>query len=434
MSHHQRDQYAKNDDLSGTKDHALIYIEDLLCGVPPTPPKRSIFRVRHLMRKANEKAYEPEILVVGPYHYGSDKFKYMEEQKMRYVQRLLKRRNEGSVDRYMPILREMEQRARDCYAETIDLSHEKFLAMMLIDGCFLVELFRKFRMEELRDEDDPLMEADWIRCCLQRDLLLLENQIPFFVLNELYDLTKGPKEPSELINVATWYFDFRPRDLSQNATLRRTLRESKHLLHLMHACWTSGLPSRPSRTQMTEENFAFVSSITELRESGVRLKAVQGQGRHEMDIKFNNGILEIPVFTVQDHTESRLRNLIAYEQHRQGGDVNYFTDYVTFMDCLINSSKDVERLCRKGITKNYLGDNEVVAQMFNKMGDYITLSNFYYFDIFKNVNAHCKRKTNGWMAKLRREHLNSPWALLSISAATMLLLLTAAQTVFTIIK
>ncbi|XP_010023720.2 UPF0481 protein At3g47200-like [Eucalyptus grandis] len=431
MSNHQLNQYARNNGRSGIQDHALIYIEDMLCGVPPTLPEHSIFRVRPQLRRVNNKAYEPEILVVGPHHYGNDKFKSMEEQKMRYVQQLLQRRKEESIDRYMPTLRELEQLVRNCYAETINLSQEKFLAMMFIDGCFIVELFRKYNMEKLRNKDGPLMEADWIRYCLQRDLLLLENQLPLFFLNKLYDLTKRSDEPRELIDIATTYFDFKLGDSGQCPTLR----ESKHLLHLMHTCWTSGLPNVPrlsGRAPPTKEKLMFMSSATELRESGVKLRAVRG--RHMKDIRFENGKLEIPVLIVQDHTESQFRNLIAYEQHRQGGGISYFTDYVTLMDCLINSSKDVEVLRRAGIIKNYLGDDEVIAQMFNRMGDYVTLPNFYYSEIFKTVNAYCNKRRNVWMAKLRREYFHSPWAFLSVLAAIVLLLLAAAQTVFTILS
>ncbi|KAF8015759.1 hypothetical protein BT93_H1328 [Corymbia citriodora subsp. variegata] len=301
--------------------------------------------------------------------------------------------------------------------------------MILIDGCFIVELFRKYNTEKLRDKDDPFMKADWIRYCLQCDLLLFENQLPLCVLNKLYDLTKGQDEHLELIDIATRYFGL--GDSSQYPTLR----ESKHLLHLMHTCWTYGLPNMPrlhGRAPLMKEKFMFMSSVIDLKESGVKLKAVRQQ--HVKDIRFKNGKLEIPALSIQDHTESQFRNLIAYEQHCQGGDINYFTDYVTFMDCLINTSKDVKVLRRTGIIRNYLGDDKVVVQMFNKMGDSVTLSNFYYSQIFKNVNAYCNRRWNVWMAKLRREYFHSPWAFLSVLAAVVLLLLAAMQTIFSILS
>ncbi|KAK3435511.1 hypothetical protein EUGRSUZ_C00198 [Eucalyptus grandis] len=397
----------------------------MLCGVHLTPQEHSIFKVRHQLREVNEKAYEPEILSIGPYNYGKEKFKSMEEQKMRYVRQMLLRRNEESVDRYMLTLRELEKPARNCYAENIDhLTPEEFLGMMFIDGCFIIELFRNYNMRQWRDRDDQLMEADWIKFSLRRDLLLLENQLPLFVLNKLYDQTKGLNEHLGLIDIATGYFNFDLGDSGRN----QTLGESKHLLHLMHTCWTSGLPNARLQNSKTELDI-FVSTATELKEHGVQLKAARG--RHQMDIKFKNGILEIPVLIVEDDTESRFRNLIAYEQHRQCRDINYVTEYMSFMDFLINSSKDVKLLRHKGIIKNNLGDDEVVAQMFNKMGDWVALSDFYYDDISYRVNKYCNKKWNVRMAKLRRDYFHSPWAFFSVLAAISLLLLTTAQTVFT---
>ncbi|KAK3417039.1 hypothetical protein EUGRSUZ_H02791, partial [Eucalyptus grandis] len=351
----------------------------------------SIFRVRHQLREVNEKAYDPEILAIGPYHYGNDKFKFMEVQKLRYLQQLLKRRKEESVDGYMPTLKELERQARNCYAETIDLSQEKFLAMMLIDGCFIVELFRKYNMKIPTDKDDPVLHICGIPNSIRRDLLLLENQLPLFVLSKLYDLIKGPDEHHEFSEVAAMYFHFELGGPGQNWTIGKR----EHLLHLYHAWCTSGLPETPELNCIP-----VMPSAIELRESGVRFKAVQGG--QLSDIKFKNGTLELP--------------------HRQSSDINCFTDYATFMDCLINSSKDVKVLRRAGIVKNYLGNDEVVAQMFNKIGDHI----------FPNVNAHCNKRMNVWMAKLRRKYFHSPWASLSVLAAIVLLLLIAAQTLFTI--
>ncbi|XP_039155863.1 uncharacterized protein LOC120287209 [Eucalyptus grandis] len=176
---------------------------------------------------------------------------------------------------------------------------------------------------------------------------------------------------------------------------------------------------------------SVMPSAIELRESGVRFRAAQG--RELSDIKFKNGTLELLVLYVEDDTESNFRNLIAYEQHRQSRDINYFTDYVTFMDCRISSSKDVEVLRHAGIVKNYLGDDKVIAQMFNKIGDHVAVSDSYYSEIFPNVNAHYKNKWNVWIAKLKREYFHSPWAFLSVPAAIVLLFLTVAQTVFSIL-
>ncbi|KAK2631112.1 hypothetical protein EUGRSUZ_L03390 [Eucalyptus grandis] len=427
MSNHQFNQV----------NHVSIHIGNMLRSVPATSPEHSIFRVLHQLRQVNEKAYEPVILAIGPYHHGNDKFKFMEEQKLRYLQQLLKRRKEESVDRYMPTLRELEQQARNCYEETIDLSQEKFLAMMLIDGCFIIELLRKYILNKSIDEDDsdrlrhcrscylddPLGESDWLQYHLRRDLLLLENQLPLFVLSKLYDLTRGPDEHHEFNVVAIEYFEFEGEGPDRNWARGNW----EHILHLYHAWCTNGLPREPSLPCTP-----VMPSAIELGESGVRFRAAEGC--HLGDIKFENGTLEIPVLMVQDNTESKYRNLIAYEQHPQSRVINYFTDYVIFIDCLINSSKDVKVLRSAGIIENWLGDDEVLAQMFNKMCDNIVSYGSCYSEIFENLNAHCKKRRNVWMATLRREYFHSPWAFLSVVAAIMLLLLTAAQTLYSVLS
>ena len=65
--------------------------------------------------------------------------------------------------------------------------------MLLLDACFIVELFRKFK-QDLWDDDDNVLRTSWVRKKLARDLLLVENQLPLFVLQEFYDITKMPED------------------------------------------------------------------------------------------------------------------------------------------------------------------------------------------------------------------------------------------------
>jgi hypothetical protein len=85
------------------------------------------------------------------------------------------------------------------------------------------------------------------------------------------------------------------------------------------------------------------------------------------------------------------------------------------------------------LLKICLGDDEAVSTMFNKLGDGV-VSNFCYADIFRDVNKHCRRRQNVWIAKLRHNYFNSPWALISFLAAAFLLLLALTQTIFSILS
>jgi hypothetical protein len=126
----------------------------------------------------------------------------MEDHKLLYLQQLLQRRNESSVERYIKAMRELEGRGQRCSAKPISLTRDEFVEMMLLDGCFIIELFRKLAKEELRDECDPIFQLDWMHPMLLRDVLLFENQLPFFVLNKLFEMIAGPNLRGHLIDLA----------------------------------------------------------------------------------------------------------------------------------------------------------------------------------------------------------------------------------------
>ncbi|KAK9174703.1 hypothetical protein WN943_000051 [Citrus x changshan-huyou] len=88
-------------------------------------------------------------------------------------------------------MKDLEKRARRCYSEPVSLSSDQFAIMMLLDACFIVEVFCYTAQNEWNDP------SFWIICIpgkLGRDLLLADNQLPFFVLQKFYDMTKTPEE------------------------------------------------------------------------------------------------------------------------------------------------------------------------------------------------------------------------------------------------
>ncbi|GKV51015.1 hypothetical protein SLEP1_g57692 [Rubroshorea leprosula] len=146
--------------------------------------------------------------------------------------------------------------------------------------------------------------------------------------------------------------------------------------------------------------------------------------------------MSIPTLRIDDNTESILRNLVAYEQCSKGASSKCFTDYIIFMDRLINIWKDVELLSKHGVIDNWLGDNDVVAAMLNKIGDSVLISkdHFSYAETFKKVNEHCDRKWNQWMANLRHNYFNTPWAGISCVAGAFLLLLNLVTGVMSVLS
>ncbi|GKV50383.1 hypothetical protein SLEP1_g57090, partial [Rubroshorea leprosula] len=181
------------------------------------------------------------------------------------------------------------------------------------------------------------------------------------------------------------------------------------------------------------KEWRLISSATQLSEAGIVFKK-KIEGRL-FDIEFDKGVMSIPTLRIDDNTESILRNLVAYEQCSKGASSKRFTDYIIFMDRLINTWKDVELLSRHGVIDNWLGDHEVVAKIFNKLGDSVLFSeDFSYFGTFKKVNKHCDEDWNKWKADLLRKYFNNPWAGISFFAGIFLLLLTVLTSVISVLS
>ncbi|KAL9162314.1 hypothetical protein ABFS82_07G082100 [Erythranthe guttata] len=372
----------------------------------------TIYRVHKHLRNVNMKAYEPEVIAIGPYHRSKDNLQMMEDHKLCYLRLILERKEINNIETYVSAIEPLEEEARKCYAEPITLNSPDFLEMLILDG-------RPY----LRENNDPIFHMDWIINSLQRDLILFENQVPFFILCKLFDLIEVPNEHSRLIYLLLIFFNsIFPGNINRNVSTHISSDNIKHLLDLMH------------NEDNERRRWRFINNATELREANVKFKRTEGVSL--FDLRFEDGNMLLSPLTIEDRTESLFRNLVAYEQYFGDGQTNYVTDYVKFLDCLIDSSRDVAILSRHGIIDNWLGDDEVVANMFNKLTDSVAGpgTHFVYANIFHVVNKHCNGRRNRWMAKLRRNYLNSPWAVISVLFAVLLLLLTVTQTVCSILQ
>ncbi|KAM3731423.1 hypothetical protein ACB098_12G162600 [Castanea mollissima] len=159
-------------------------------------------------------------------------------------------------------------------------------------------------------------------------------------------------------------------------------------------------------------------SATQLHEAGVKFKvAPEEYGRCLLDIRFDlkNGVLEIPCIMLDDERIHVIRNIIALEQSHYVGQA-YVTDFFVILDFLIDTSKDVDLLCDKGILVNYLGDSNAAASVVNSL---------------KSMSYGIKR-WHKWKATLWHQYFSTPWRAASTSAAIILLVLMAIQTVCSI--
>eukprot|EP00268_Persea_americana_P047477 TRINITY_DN4951_c0_g1_i3.p1 TRINITY_DN4951_c0_g1~~TRINITY_DN4951_c0_g1_i3.p1 ORF type:complete len:302 (-),score=38.01 TRINITY_DN4951_c0_g1_i3:141-1046(-) len=280
----------------------------------------------------------------------------MEEHKWRYLHDILSRKTEGWLEDCLATVKGLEKKARNYYSELITtLDSDSFVEMMVLDGCFILELFRR----DLNEDYDAISQLAWLIQAIYYDLLLMENQIPFFVLQRLSGLIDSSDSSPPLAESALKFF------LSRCSTVLGRIDGSniqiRHLLHLLHTAYVL-CPGKYARLIEIPQ----IDCASKLEERGIRFRKKNVGDGDILDIKFEEGVIEIPAIQVWDKTEREFLNLIAFEQcyrHCRG----YITTYYHFMDCLINTAEDVRILCREGIIDDSLGNEELVASHFNSM-------------------------------------------------------------------
>ncbi|KDO62957.1 hypothetical protein CISIN_1g036149mg, partial [Citrus sinensis] len=340
--------------------------------LPPLSKECSIYRVAEPRRRLNPSHYTPQMVSIGPFHHGKEELQPMEEHKRRYLKCFLQR-TEVCMTRFLTHIKDKEAELRD-------------LTMVLVDALFLIVFFLRYYEPRFRTDDDRIFGKPELHWNIRHDLWLVENQLPLFILIDLFKLAKT------------------------------------------ETCGPSDSQSRAG-TELKDPN---IPSLKELHQAGVKFKpAAKGSTQNLLDINFNQGILEIPYLTLYDATERLYRNLIAFE--RLHGYAGYFNDFIIMMADLVKTPKDAELLIRNKIFG--LGNTEALATTFRELDKDCGMDHFHfqYSGIVADLQDYSKLRWHMWKATLKQNYFNTPWASLSVIAAVILLLLTATQTVSSLI-
>uniref|UniRef100_A0A7N2KZP2 Uncharacterized protein n=1 Tax=Quercus lobata TaxID=97700 RepID=A0A7N2KZP2_QUELO len=280
---------------------------------------------------------------------------------------------------------------------------------------------------ELIGDNDPIFSMARMRQFLAHDLILLENQVPWIVLERLFNLIVDLTDNNAnavLIELVKVFVDM---NLGiELPSVHPPIQEIKHILDLIRKLLVSSIEAGEDPTEWTP-----LPSATSLVEAGVKIIR-KGESKSFLDIKFDNGVLEIPQLKIEETTESFFRNIISFEQCYPNCKPR-FTSYAILLDNLINTVKDVDILCENKIIKNWLNPEDAVP-FFNKLYYNIGVIEIYYQSLCKEVNEYYNRRWPRWRAMLVRNYFNTPWAILSTAAAIILLILSFVQTWYTIYR
>jgi len=129
---------------------------------------------------------------------------------------------------------------------------EAWVKMMFLDGCFILKHLCNYA---LGINEKELHQSRWAPAQLRSDLTLLENQIPFAVLQELFDRlaprnllprSADEKKKRRLLDIALWYMLRGSLSLAPGKGPMDELGVDPevpvdHLLHLLHVAHCSQL-------------------------------------------------------------------------------------------------------------------------------------------------------------------------------------------------
>lgn len=391
----------------------------------------SISDVPEQLRKTRKEAYMPKVVSIGPLHRQTRReLLYMEEIKWRCMRFLLFRtpKPDESLKNCSEAIYVLDEVVRAAYTDHIKLNDYDLAKIMLLDGCFLLELLisndenlhRKLRNVSNEGKESPGAEVGKMELVLS-DLKLLENQIPVFILTVLFQTLFVAEAQSfegfrKIVNDSA--LSLLGGTCSSNSVI--SVYDSPncaHFLELVHWFMTREVENNHHVSITVDGNGSTEPKQTlELKHCATRLEAVgvtiapldsdpEKEGSNSMSIRLenrkeaitfgcdnkfskiskgSNKKLEIHPLHITETTEVQWRNLIAWEQNRTAHEKFLkvenrtrckFTQYALLFRDLICCEHDIQLLKERKVLLVDEGkrSNEDVMNIFRKIASGIEI-------------------------------------------------------------
>ncbi|PSS35643.1 UPF0481 protein [Actinidia chinensis var. chinensis] len=400
---------------------------------PPPPPSRTfIHRVPPELRIGNEHHYTPTTVSIGPFHAASPRLNYAQQLKSQALNHFLDfnpSQRKTTLESLNHFLREIEAKARGFYAEAINLSSDDFVNMMLLDGCFILALLTD-------DYEIPVdTERELFLHRILQDLLLLENQLPFFVLEGLSQLEGVFLSDLANGNFRLYILKFFLPILPNHSLLQQDLVFSDTTpMNLLELVLLSVFPTCPRNAPLLPfHSHCFRKiNLSELALYGITFKS-NFAADSITDIRFSpNGVLEIPPLLINESSTSLFKNLLAFVMCFGAQTQSCLVSYLFLMDSLLDTDKDVERLVSAGVLKTTLNDKQALVTLLTDLaanmvvkGDHME----YYKGVYTGLQKYCDSRLARWRAKFMRYSFDLRLGILN---CIILFILIVIQTLFSI--
>uniref|UniRef100_A0A2K1X280 Uncharacterized protein n=1 Tax=Populus trichocarpa TaxID=3694 RepID=A0A2K1X280_POPTR len=338
-------------------------------------PECCIYKVPNLLRNVKPEAYTPQLISIGPLHHGDAKLEIMKKEKFICFRDFKRSRmNDERIMDLVNIIRNKEKNIRQYYSKNFnEIGSWEFIEMILLDAVFIIEFI-----------SGPKNLEPWMMSAIKEDLKLLENQLPFFIIQEIYDeVNRARQELTSIPFLRLAAFHFGKDAFPEVVDTDPKVQGSRHFTDLLRNLMLDGV----NRKSFTFDTIKLKYSAVMLRKAGVRFRPAKDKCM--LNIRFEKGVLEIPRLEIDYRFERFVRNIMALEKclyHHEA----YICNYIKFMDNLISSAEDVDLLIGKGIILHWPGDDAALSNMINKLNENIGDTSTCYDDICRKMNDHCR--------------------------------------------
>jgi Plant protein of unknown function len=339
------------------------------------------------------------------------------------------------------LMKAVDAQVRQAYSDSISLDNEELAEMMVLDGCFLLHLLlrhapsgmiKELSLKELEqglNHTSISSNRPWVWNMALYDLLLVENQIPFFVIEILFDIfkTKQDEKVDLLACMLNLFTEIQPHGTEDISLFRSG---QYHIRHFLHAYYLSLLPQVNQREHSSIVSPPLLSPVestarlSKLLEEGIRVKNNK-KSTSFIDISFKNGVMTIPTLQIHDYSIRLFHNIIAYEQC-ENDNMGYVSSYVAFMRGLIDDPNDMKTLSSNGIIIDRRSADQLEKSFFGNFGDLISISSeeSYMRGLYWELNQyHGSRNYTKWTSRIHQHHGSSA-VVFSMGALVMFLLVT----------
>lgn len=342
-----------------------------------------------------EAAYVPQVVSLGPLHFGKPQLGKYEIFKDELPHILVHRAGRPPFKDLVADMIVQGSKIRQWYEHLHicnDMSDEELGWILARDGLFLLRFLRKIFTREsdreqatrfffLQNQLPSAVEEDIMKlenqttmfAAVQEDIMKVQNQIPMFALQMILQWQAGTYLDLNSILRHIWHtlspFLCKRDKLDSYVLAAPSLRPDSHLLGFVYENIIR--PSDPTdhaehNRMWKKKRYSTLPSAVELRRKGVKFAA---HAEHLNEIRFDSKTytIHLPTIEMDERTEAVMINLVAFEAFVCKKETKPLLCYVDLMDRLIRTAADVEVLRNGGIIHNGLATDEEVVGVWNGM-------------------------------------------------------------------